>query len=205
MRKECQHLFGTRSRIFYSLKGKYNYMDKNLLQKYINENLSSYKIAKLENVSPAKVKYWLKKHGIKSKVKYTLEDIRHFLPETKSIAELLSRLNLKPCGGNYYTIKRILQEENLDTTHWTGQGWSKDQQLKDWSNYTASRSIRKILIKERGNQCEKCGITNWLGIPLGIEMHHIDGDRTNNDKTNLVLLCPNCHSITDNFKNRKRL
>jgi len=180
-------------------------MDKNLLQKYINENLSSYKIAKLENVSPTKVKYWLKKHGIKSKVKYTLEDIRYFLPETKSIAELLSCLNLKPCGGNYYTIKRILQEENLDTTHWTGQGWSKDQQLKDWSNYTASRSIRKILIKERGNRCEKCGIIDWLGIPLGIEMHHIDGDRTNNSKTNLVLLCPNCHSITDNFKNRKRL
>ena len=35
-------------------------------------------------------------------------------------------------------------------------------------------------------------------------IHHIDGDHKNNVKTNLVLLCPNCHSQTDNYSNRKR-
>jgi len=51
------------------------------------------------------------------------------------------------------------------------------------------------------NKCEKCGwgeinpITNR--IPL--EVHHIDGDCTNNRIENLQLLCPNCHSLTSNF------
>ena len=38
-----------------------------------------------------------------------------------------------------------------------------------------------------------------------MELHHRDGDRTNNVLTNLELVCPNCHAQTDNYraKNRK--
>lgn len=181
-------------------------MDKLLLQNYIDHGLSTRKIAKSENKSATTIKYWLKKHGLKTKEKYnyTIDDIKRLVPITRSIAELLNNLGLKPCGGNYYTIKKILSEELIDTNHWSGQSWSKDQQLKNWSNYASSGSMRKVLIKERGAKCEQCSITHWLGISLALEMHHIDGDRTNNTKDNLVILCPNCHSITDNFKNRKR-
>ena len=35
-------------------------------------------------------------------------------------------------------------------------------------------------------------------IPL--EIHHIDGDYENNKLENLQVLCPNCHSLTPNFK-----
>lgn len=39
-----------------------------------------------------------------------------------------------------------------------------------------------------------------------MELHHIDGDPFNNDYENLLLLCPNCHTLTPNYgsKNRKR-
>jgi len=181
-------------------------MDKCLLQRYISDGLSSHKIAKLENCSATTIKYWLNKYDLSSNKKrtYTIEDVKLLIPNTRSIAELLIQLGLKPCGGNYYTIKKILSTENISTEHWNGQGWSKDQQLKDWSTYNSCRSLRKILIQERGSKCEQCNISHWLDIPLGVEMHHLDGDRTNNTKENLQLLCPNCHSITDNFKNRKR-
>ena len=36
-------------------------------------------------------------------------------------------------------------------------------------------------------------------VPL--ETHHKDGDYTNNNEDNLELLCPNCHSLTDTYKN----
>lgn len=48
------------------------------------------------------------------------------------------------------------------------------------------------------NECEKCGISEWLGEPITVEIHHIDGDNTNNLLSNLQMLCPNCHSQTPN-------
>ena len=47
-------------------------------------------------------------------------------------------------------------------------------------------------------------MTTWLGKPINLEVHHIDGVRTNNSLENLQLLCPNCHSYTDNFRRPKK-
>jgi hypothetical protein len=54
------------------------------------------------------------------------------------------------------------------------------------------------------NRCERCGITDWLGAPLAIALHHANGDGLDNRLENLVMLCPNCHSQTDNFSGRGR-
>ena len=51
----------------------------------------------------------------------------------------------------------------------------------------------------RGRKCENCGLEEWLGQPINLEIHHIDGNHYNNDLSNLQLLCPNCHSYTDNY------
>lgn len=123
--------------------------------------------------------------------------------------------------------------------------------MKD--SYYLKKKLFKLGLKEY--RCEKCGLIEWLGqqIPLEIHhidennprhvltadgkdalmfapnipcqfcgwgernpitgkvplaLHHIDGDCTNNTIGNLQLLCPNCHSLTDNFgslnKNSKR-
>lgn len=63
------------------------------------------------------------------------------------------------------------------------------------------RTLRDCLItfgyKER--VCEVCGNREWLGEPIPLELHHKDGDRKKNELDNLQLLCPNCHSLTDNY------
>lgn len=66
--------------------------------------------------------------------------------------------------------------------------------------------LLKELLKIREHKCEECGCTTWLEKPITLEAHHIDGDKTNNELSNLLLLCPNCHSYTDNFgsKNIKK-
>ncbi len=101
-------------------------------------------------------------------------------------------------------MKRNLQRLEINTDHWTGQAWNKGEQLKDYSDYSRAIRVKPHLIKDRGHQCEGCDLSEWLGFPITLELHHVDGDRTHNEAINLQLLCPNCHSTTENWRNRKK-
>jgi hypothetical protein len=62
------------------------------------------------------------------------------------------------------------------------------------------RWIKTWWIEQYGEHCALCG---WnLHHPrtgrVPLEWDHIDGDCSNNRHSNLRLLCPNCHSLTDN-------
>lgn len=63
-------------------------------------------------------------------------------------------------------------------------------------------SIKKNLITLRGYKCECCGLEQWQDKPIPLELHHIDGDRYNNELDNLQLLCPNCHALTSNYRGK---
>jgi hypothetical protein len=134
---------------------------------------------------------------------YSNNDIVLGALKATSMAQLLTILNLRPTGGNYVNMRRLLQKLNIKCDHWGGSAWSKDKQLKDWSQYTKCIHLKPHLIKLRGNKCECCSLTKWLEKEIKLEIHHLNGDRTNNHLENLQLLCPNCHSFTDNFRNRK--
>lgn len=51
-------------------------------------------------------------------------------------------------------------------------------------------------------RCSQCGWNkrNQFTGNIPLEIHHKDGDHTNNDENNLDLLCPNCHSLTETYK-----
>ena len=68
--------------------------------------------------------------------------------------------------------------------------------------YQISSYIKTYLFEKYNYKCARCGwgeINKYTNkIPLEIE--HIDGNYKNNNEENLILLCPNCHSLTSTYK-----
>ena len=152
------------------------------------------------------------------KGQYTKEDVIVAVAKSKSIAGVLRQLNLRPIGGNYKTIHHLIKDYGLDTSHFTGQGWNvglgfkpkksiddKEIFVKD-SNYRCSWRLRERYRRATGiNFCEECQLSEWQGRPIPLEIHHINGNNTDNRIENLKLLCPNCHALTNNYRGRAQL
>lgn len=68
--------------------------------------------------------------------------------------------------------------------------------MYNFRSYLINNGIKK-------NVCESCNIDVWMGKPIVIHLHHIDGNRFNNKLENLQMACPNCHSQTSTWGNRK--
>lgn len=64
---------------------------------------------------------------------------------------------------------------------------------------------RRVLINRQEGKCAECGLQSWQGKPITLELHHINGIHGDDREENLIFLCPNCHSQTDNFRNKKRV
>jgi hypothetical protein len=134
-------------------------------------------------------------------------DIKQWILEGKSKAWICRQLRCKPS-----TLDRWLARMNIQYSGNKGRKGFKrvdkrrplmDYLVKD-SPFIQSYRLKKRLIDEgyKEHRCEECNNTEWLGVPIPLEIHHVDGDRHNNELNNLQILCPNCHSLTPNNSGR---
>lgn len=147
----------------------------------------------------------------------TKEEYEEAIKNSHSIAEALRYLGIVDKGGNYRLIKAAIKDFNIDTSHFTGMGWNVGMKfnphpplktediLVENSNYE-SYKLKERLFKEGYKEriCECCGNSEWMGKPIALELHHINGDNTDNRIENLQILCPNCHALTDTYRGRKK-
>ena len=151
--------------------------------------------------------------------KFTKEEIESAVKSSLSIAGVCRVLNMKACGGNYKTLYSKFREFGIDTSHFTGAAWNQGERFTPFgkkykleevlienSPFKTTNMLKKRLYREgiKMKKCEICGIEEWNGKELVFEMDHINGDNTDNRIENLRIVCPNCHSQTGTFRNKKR-
>lgn len=158
--------------------------------------------------------------------KYTKEWLEELCKDSYSLAEVLKKAGRKPGGGSQATLKKKIEEFNIDTSHFTGQLWNKgktkedDERLAQQSFSQEKYSLEEVFVEnspvtqkvmrgyvERHNlleyKCVNCGCDgNWQGGLISLEIDHINGDNKDNRLTNLRYLCPNCHALTDTYRGK---
>lgn len=84
-----------------------------------------------------------------------------------------------------------------------------DNNYKTVEEYIKGTTVKSSVLREKlilegikEDKCERCGLAEWQGEKLSLELHHKDGNHYNNDLNNLQILCPNCHSLTQNYRNK---
>lgn len=132
-----------------------------------------------------------------------------------SVADFCRMVGWKPVGGNYRIFYKYVKEYNLDISHFTGQksnlgnknnvGLPEERFFRKDKLIKSSDLMKKLLSIGREYRCENknCGISEWHGKAIKLQIHHIDGDHFNNELDNLQILCPNCHSQTDTYAGKK--
>jgi 5-methylcytosine-specific restriction endonuclease McrA len=104
-----------------------------------------------------------------------------------------------PNGAAHTLILSEIFRLNVDTSHFDVGEFQRIGELG-----STPETAKRIILKERGHSCESCGITSWMGIPAPLDLHHIRGKKEGNTRENVILLCPNCHAQTHNYRGRQK-
>lgn len=134
------------------------------------------------------------------------EEILQWISENQSKAFISKQLKCKQETLNNYLIKMGIDYVGNQS----GKGMTKVkdklsfQEYLDTSKDIQSNKVRIKLLEEglKPHKCENCGLEEWMGQPIPLELHHIDGDKTHNELSNYQLLCPNCHALTDSYRGK---
>ena len=157
---------------------------------------------------------------MKPKHKFSDKDrLEEAIKNSLSKAQVLRQLEITPAGGNYKTLNYYIKLYGIDISHFTGSVWNQgerytslwrtrplDDILVEDSTNRSSDGRRRKLIKQglKPNRCEKWENDEWNGLPIPLELDHINGINNDNRIENLRILCPNCHAQTETYRGKNQ-
>ena len=143
---------------------------------------------------------------------YTKDNLIEFVKSSKNWSELLRQCGYTNVGNNKY-IKKKLDEYKIDYTHienYVGNRnsirYTTEELFCENSSHSGGAKLKIRIIKDfkLKLECNECKLTEWQGVPITLEVDHINGIHNDNRIENLRFLCPNCHSLTDTWRGRNK-
>lgn len=197
-------------------------MNKLHLAELLEQGSSYRKIAASFDVSYTTVRYWVKKHGLRSKWasdQRTWNDaqLRKAAVNNVTMAGVLREIGLDPRGANYRTVKQFVAKLDIDVSHFTGRahGTSKPPRARPLSEVlrNSGRHENTSELKRRlwaagklERVCALCGLpAEWKGKPLMHRLDHINGNSTDHRLKNLRIICPNCDSQLPTYCSKNKV
>lgn len=144
--------------------------------------------------------------------------------ESTSFAHVLTKLDLPTQGRTHRELTRRVRALGLDTSHFTGRGWSRGRTVETHASVARVTRLRtrpdsevfvenspeirgealrrRLLARGWTYACAICGISEWQGKRLSLQLDHINGINNDNRLLKVRLLCPNWHSQTPTYCRR---
>lgn len=136
--------------------------------------------------------------------RYTKEELENMVYHCFSLKDLIKKIGYEGADGRTGdTVKRRLNHYNIDYSHFLSVRSFQEERTFENSfceNSTASMNyIRKHFLEEHTNryECAICGISEWNGKPLTLNLDHENGNHFDNRLENLRWICPNCDRQLD--------
>lgn len=140
-----------------------------------------------------------------NRIELTKEQIIEAIKNTSSMISAARYLNVSRDKFNKFAKLYGLFKPNQSGKDIQKKRSYTDEELFSNRTYKIAQTVLIKRLKEiRDWKCEMCGLNEWMGKTLPLEVHHIDGNNYNNELSNLQILCPNCHSLTNNWRSRNK-
>ena len=150
--------------------------------------------------------------------KISIEELKKIVKKSNSLSEIIRHFGMTVASGNYRTLKKRLNEENIDYSHIKlGTDSNKGRKFPNKAkpieevmveNSTYDRGHLKKRLLKNGMLENKCAICSQLPFfnnkELVMVLDHINGTNNDHRRENLRLLCPNCNSQQLTFAGRKK-
>jgi DNA-binding transcriptional ArsR family regulator len=164
-----------------------------------DQGRSATSIAAALGVSKSTVCYHLRRLGVpadeRCNRRYDWKAVQRFYDEGHSVNQCLDQFGM--------TRASFVAAVRRGAVRTRPQRRPIEQLLRPGVSRTNLR-LRLLVDGLKDARCERCGLTEWLGEPAPLQLHHVNGDGRDNRVENLQILCPNCHSQTDSWGGRNR-
>jgi hypothetical protein len=169
----------------------------------MDEGLSQAEIARRLDLAKSTVAYHFRNLGVDADERFAR---RYDWPEIQRAYD--SGLSVRQCAERFgFNLATWFQARGRGEIQARPQAMPIERLLVA-DRPATSRSHLKMRLLAAGlkeNVCERCGLREWLGEPINMQLHHVNGQGKDNRLENIEFLCPNCHAKTANWGGRNVL